>query len=224
MLSVSVVITKDTATPALRSLRRGLEPERLIPRFGRAVMNEVRDNFQFLESTRPNQLGGARTHYYSQARSNTHLTIEGDTATIGVAQVGIRMRYFGGVIEAGANPSCIGGGSTQYLTIPATAEAYGKRACDFDDLQVLRTQSGPYALARVTVGTMASRKALGMARAFGVNSSAIHKTEILFWLKKKVNIPEDHTMLPTSDDLGAAIKESFSTYVKNRWKGRVSAS
>jgi hypothetical protein len=224
MLTVNVVVVKDTATPALRSLRRGLEPEHLIPRFGRAVMNEVRDNFQYLESTRPNQLGGPRTHYYSQARRNTHLTIDGDTATIGVAQVGIRMRYFGGVIRAGANPSCIGGGSTKYLTIPATAEAYGKRACDFDDLQVLSTRSGPYALARVTTGTLASRKALGMARAFGVNSSAIHKTEILFWLKKQVTIPEDHTMLPSSDDVTAAIKESFITYVTNRWRGRVSAS
>ena len=225
MVSISVEITKDTATPALRRMREGLSAENLIPRFGRAVNNEVRDNFDYLESTRPNQMGGQRTHYYGQARQKTSFTTEGNSAIVHIRQVGMRLRYYGGTVSAGVNPSATGGGVTQYLTIPATPEAYGHRAADFDDLEVLRNASGPYALGRRLSGFMAGgKRARSIARAFGTRESAVHKTEILFWLKKQVTIHGDETMLPTSEDMKAAIRDVFSAYVNGVWRGRAAAT
>ena len=119
MVTVEVRITKDTATPALRELREGLDPENLMPIFGRSVANAVQANFDDLESSRPNKLGGERQHYYSGARSATTFTTSGDTATVMIAQVGMRLRYYGGTVEAGRNVSSFTGQPTKYLTIPA---------------------------------------------------------------------------------------------------------
>ena len=93
MIDVQVTIVKDTATPALRALREGLDNDAVIPIFARSVANAVRANYDDLEANRPNKLGGQRQHYYSGAESATHYRIEGDYAIVSVAQRGMRMRY-----------------------------------------------------------------------------------------------------------------------------------
>lgn len=209
MLNISVEITRDTATPALEALSVGLQDENLLPIFGRAVANEVRSNFDDLEQSRPNKLGGTRTHYYSQARSATRYSVQGDTATVGIAQVGIRLRYYGGEVRAGVNPSAVTGQPTKYLTIPANAEAYGHRAADFPDMVVLWGRAGPYALARE------EQKTIAIADSYGAKTVS---TEIMFWLVKEVTIPADRTMLPSDEALTGAIKDSFGGYVRNLWR------
>ena len=209
MVTVEVRITKDTATPALRELREGLDPENLMPIFGRSVANAVRANFDDLESSRPNKLGGERQHYYSGARSATTFTTSGDTATVMIAQVGMRLRYYGGTVEAGRNVSSFTGQPTKYLTIPATAEAYGHRASDFPDLKMLWGHAGPYALARVEQGSIATVTTRG---------ASTQDTEIMFWLTPSVDIPEDKTMLPSNDAMSEAVRGGFNRYVTYLWR------
>ena len=209
MIEIDLVITKDTATPALRSLRAGLEPENLMPIFGRSVANAVRANFDELEASRPNKLGGQRTHYYSGARSATRYVVEGDTAIVGIAQVGMRLRYYGGTVEAGKNVSSFTGQPTKYLTIPATAESYGHRAADFPDMVVLWGHAGPYALARQEQGSVAT---------VGSKGPQTKQTEILFWLKASVDIEGDRTMLPSDDAIREAVTGDFNSYVRNLWR------
>lgn len=201
------IVVKDTATPALRALRAGLQPENLLPIFGRSASNTMRANFDDLESSRPNKLGGQRTHYYSGARAATHYVIDGNYAVVSSSQVGIRMRYFGGTIRAGANSSFITGKPTKYLTIPVTAESYGHRAADFPDLKMLWGRNGPYALARVTVGQLA-------------RGGSTANTEILFLLRAEVEIQADPSMLPSSQAFIDAINSDFNKYVRMLWRQR----
>lgn len=207
MLNVSITIPKDTATPALARLRAGLNPDRLLPILGRSVNNAVRENFDMLEQSRPNKLGGQRQHYYSGARASTSFVVDGDQAVIGVRQVGMRLRYYGGTVTAGKNASYMTGAPTKYLTIPVTPESYGHRAADFPDLKVLWGASGPYALARVTQGTIAK----------GPNARTV-TAEVLFILKKSVDVEADKTMLPDSETMESHVKEDFYRYVDLLWR------
>jgi hypothetical protein len=200
VVTITVEITKDTATPMLASVRQALEPENLLPVLGRSVTNTVRDHFDELESSRPNKLGGQRTHYYSGARQRTSFVVEGTTAIIGIRQVGIRLRYYGGTVHAGVNPSMVTGKPTKYLTIPVTPEAYGKRAADFEDLAVLWGARGPYGLGRVTRGTIS-------------RGGGTERAEVLFILVEQVTIQPDPTMLPPPEALQTALQDDFNRYV-----------
>lgn len=210
---VTITITDDTATPALRALTRGLSPENLLPVLGRSAQNAIKANFDVLEATRPNKLGGPREHYYSTARNSTRLVVSGDTATVGIAEVGIGLRYYGGTIRAGAGTSSATGQPTKYLTIPATAEAYGKRASEFDALTVLWGKNGPYALAIVERGSLAST-------IRGGRPSADKVGQVMFWLRKEVDIPADSTMLPTPEAFQTEISQDFRRFVKAIWRTR----
>ena len=207
MFTISVSIPKDTATPALQRLKAGLEPDKLLPILGRSVNNAIRENFDALEATRPNKLGGARTHYYSGARAGTSFVVESDAAIVGIRQVGIRLRYYGGTVEAGRSISQFSGKPTKYLTIPVTPEAYGHRAADFPDLVVLWGRNGPFALARAQQGNVAKGPHLSTTQA-----------EVMFVLKATVDIPADDTMLPSKDVMAAHVKEDFYKYVGMLWR------
>lgn len=211
MLSIEFVITKDQASPALKSVAYGLQPENLMPVLARSVSNSVRDHFDDLEGTRPNKMGGERTHYYSGARAGTSYTVEGDTATVHVSQVGIRLRYYGGTVEAGKGVSSATGQPTKYLTIPATPETYGHRAADFPDMKVLWGKNGPYGLGRVEQKMMATVKSSG---------PSTKETTIMFWLKASVDIQGDRTMLPSDSELNDALQENFGKYVAMLWRRR----
>lgn len=206
MLRIELVITKDTATPALAALDEALKPDNLMPVFGRSVSNTVRSNFDGLEGSRQNQLGGARTHYYSQARDGTSFTTDGDEATVHIRQIGMRLHYYGGHVGSLKSDNPSPGATKKYLTIPANAEAYGHRAADFPDLKVIWGATGPIALARVEQKSIATVSAAG---AKTIN------TDIMYWLVTDAKFEADKTVLPSSDEMTRDIKRDFSGYIKS---------
>lgn len=211
MIAIELTVTRDEVTPALLRVAEGLSNDKLLPIFARSVENSMRDNFAQLESDRPNKLGGKRQHYYAGARDATEFRIDGDSAFVFTRQTGMRMRYFGGTIEAGKGISSATGQPTKYLTIPANAEAYGHTAADFGDLEVLWGRDGPYALGLVERRTIARPDGTyGAGRA--------QSTEVMFWLKKSVDIPEDHSMLPAFDKISEDVRSDFNSYVAKVWR------
>src|SRR5687767_8092490 len=78
-----------------------------------------RDHLLALDKERANKLSPNRSHFYSDASRAVSSQGKESEAIVTIAQQGIRQRLEGGEIKPRA------GG--KYLTIPARAEAYGRR-------------------------------------------------------------------------------------------------
>lgn len=189
-MSASTIDIRDTATPALRSLLDSCAGKNINPVVGRAGVNYLKIHFRKLNAERANKLGGERTNFYAQAARGTNYTLLPDGVVLGINQVGIRQRFYGGTIKAGKQISRITGKPTQYLTIPACSEAYGKRAGEFYNLRFRMNKEK-------TSGSL-SDKTTG---------------QTLFWLKKEVTQKEDKSVLPTDQELSDHIVRELGSYL-----------
>lgn len=152
----------------------------------RSVANHIKAHFARLDASRANALGGKRTHFYAQAARGTQHHVLPDGFVIGVNQVGIRQRWLGGKITAK---------NSKFLTIPASPEAYGKRAREFNDLR-LAVLGGKLALVKAEATQVrfgrkrkdGSRKVSAVAESTGL--------EVMYWLKRSVNQQGDSSVMP----------------------------
>lgn len=181
----------------------------------------VREHLQGLDETRANKLGGRRSHYYGSARKATEYFIEGDDVIISIAQVGMKLHFYGGTVTAGKNASYATGTPTKYLTIPAAPEAYGRSVRDFPDLVVVWGKGGkPVGLAVGEEATGSLYHAVrGGAGAFLVKSKKLVPGKVMFWLKESVTMQPDPTVLPTAETLGGNIADRLGKAVVRRFGG-----
>jgi hypothetical protein len=199
-MNIAITI-RDGATPAVNRVQAFLDSDGARALMGRAASNVVRDHLQELDDTRPNKLGGERTNYYGSARAKTSYAIDPDGATVSIAQVGMRLHYYGGTVVPVTK---------KFLTIPATAEAYGKSAASFD-LVLVWGLNGPYALAKaITSESMTERNGYRQSRKAG---------EIMFYLKESVTMQPDETVLPEGGDIAGEIKDRLGSAIRRRFKG-----
>ncbi|MFA7335112.1 MAG: hypothetical protein WC130_12595 [Kiritimatiellia bacterium] len=107
------------------------------------------------------------------------------------------------------------GPDKKYLTIPACAEAYNKRAYRFDNLEVLFGKNGPYALAERKHTEIRWRtkrfKIAGHGDEGDVTSSYKYAAageqrggRIFYYLVKSVHQPRDPSLLPDDNAIVAA--------------------
>lgn len=182
-LAISI---QDNATPWLNFLARHLAEPVLQDKIGGEVTRLLLDHLTALDIARPNALGGRRTHFYESAGKNTSYATHDNGVTISVNQTGIAQRYFGGTIEPGPGK--------KYLTIPARAEAHGRRAGEFDNLEFLFGRHGPYALAERQATAIKFRKRKGETT---VAASEERGSGIFYWLVKSVSQDPDSSVLPS---------------------------
>ncbi|MDD2763485.1 MAG: hypothetical protein PHE83_05865 [Opitutaceae bacterium] len=202
-IGISIKLASDDITPSARALQRGLQPDRLFPIIGRSGVNTIREHLFGLNQTRPNALGGPRTNFYAAAARGTHFDVAADGAQISINQVGIAQRYFGGAISPR---------KAKYLTIPARAEAYGKRAGEFPDLVVLWGRHGPYALARAAQSAVSFRR--GRDGRYKLIKGGARGGEVLFWLVKSATQPPDETVLPSDEAMRDQLDRDVGSYVQ----------
>lgn len=178
----------------------------------------VKENFQQLDETRGNKLGGRRTHYYSSARRSTSFYLDGEDVVINIAQVGIALHYYGGVVNAGVNDSFITGKPTKYLTIPACAEAYGRSASDFENLVIV------WGKGRKPVGLAIGVPVEETARRGPVltKNTRLVPGQVMYWLKESITVTPDKTVLPSSSTLGTAIGLRLTATIRRRFGADVS--
>jgi hypothetical protein len=213
-MSIALEITTEETSPSFEEMTARIAPRQLLNVMGRAAANLVRDHLVEHNQENPNKMGGERTNYYTGAARATHFDLVGDGAVISINQVGMSLHYYGGTVVPGAKTSAFTGKPTQYLTIPARAEAHGHRASEFPDLIVLWGKNGPYALARaisqqVDFVNHKAKKA-GEFIAKYTQAGAIQGGEVMFWLVKSATISPDPTVIPSEEEFSEAINSAVS--------------
>lgn len=194
MIGLRVDVT-NLAQPALRRVGRVLAPAQLNPLVGESATRVYREHLRELERTRPNKLGGKRTHFYGQARDETDFTIDADGVTVSIRSIGIRQRFFGGPIKPKAG---------KFLTIPVHPAAHGHSARDFD-LRVIYGRGGqPVALATKTTAYTRTVKGSDGKR---VKQQATRPIGEVYYIltKKTVDQQPDPSVLPMPDVVAGAV-------------------
>lgn len=185
-----------------------LQPARMNPVIGRAAANVFVSHLRGLDRTRPNRLGGRRTHFYLAAARGTSFQAVGDGIIVSISSVGIRQRYFGGTIRPRPGK--------KYLTVPAAAEAHGKTAREFADLELVFDENRrPVALAtKSTLGVSITQDARG--RIVKRQTGSLGK--ILFWLRRSVTQRADRSVLPEEAAITAVANAAQDAVVQRAWR------
>ncbi len=183
---------QDHATAAVERLGGALSADRLGPMIGAAEVLLFQNHFRSLPD---NRQGWPSTGFWGRAARATSWNLTGDGVVVSVNQQGVRQRYFGGVIEPV---------NAKFLTIPARAEAYGKRASEFNDLVPVFHRVGGQAVPWALVEAPQTTFSLGKRRKDG-SRKVSDQTEIgglvYFWLVKSVNQQADPDVLPSDAEV-----------------------
>lgn len=204
MAGAGVEIKGDPIRDLLK-LANGEVIRQLRPVIGDAAVEVVQRRLEELNETRPNKLGGPRTNFYANAATSTSWTVLPDGVLVSINQQGIRLRLEG---TKPGNPIVPGPGKT-FLTIPAVADAHGKRASDFAGQLVVSQVIDPRTgrLRRALVEAQATnletkrRKGKASYQAGTVRTGRV----AIFWLVRRVTQKPDPTVLPTREQLIARI-------------------
>ena len=168
---------------------------------GKAVMDAVKQHFNNLDAERHHSFAPS-PGFYAQAANGTHADIVPDGVEVVTDKTGLGLRIYGGTVYPGKNPSCVGGGMTKYLTVPAIAEAYGHRACDFGHLKFVKFGKGPDAPAALMEDAPKSAtwsstgKKVRNVMKQSKNKQGVWGRRIWFWLITSANHNADPTVLP----------------------------
>lgn len=118
---LSLRLTHDDVTPALRKLQaQAKRPRALMAAASRGVANLFKSHLRLLDRTRPNKLGGKRTHLWNEfARSVNVSALTDASAVVSISDPRAAQKHKGGVITAKR---------ARFLTIPVDPAAYGRTA------------------------------------------------------------------------------------------------
>ncbi len=164
---------------------------------GHAMTETVRRHFaELAQDAQHHQtaqsLGADRSGFFEKARQGTHdAQLEEGGVSVSIDARGIAQRYFGGTIEA--RPG-------SYLTIPAIAIAYGKRAREFDLRLVLFGDTGLAALVSKSVPA--------------------DESNVYYWLVRSVTQAADPTILPEESEIIDAAKQNALGFIEAVWEKR----
>lgn len=208
---MSITIQRDTATPELKFLQANVTPHRIAAEVGPRVTRLVQRNFLKKENA-GNKHGWPSTHFYARAAEATNWQEGFGFVMISVNQIGVRQRLQGGDI----NPT----GGRKYLTIPAVAEAYGKRAGEFNNLRfgfVLDPETGktrPALVEAEATQIKISKIKKSGKRTITPTSSTTGKVAI-FYLIAGAHQEADPTVLPTDEEFQTAMDQSIDALLKH---------
>lgn len=212
-LRVNIV---DNTTPFMKRMAIALQQERLRPIIGRSAAGQYRDRLIEKEADSPNKQGWPRQNFYGTAARATTFEVVTDGVDVIVSRIGIRQRYFGGTIEAGKGVSSFTGGPTSYLTIPARAEAYGRKAGDFALQIIFGRGRRPVGLALASSEIKIKKTKKGGLK---VSKGALHGGLMMYWLVKSVTQEADESVLPHIDDVLLEVKRAVKEFLARQAQG-----
>lgn len=203
------VTIRDTATPLARALER--QGTRAAPVVGRAAAETTREHFRQKNLTADthrsaNIIGAKPSGLFNDFRNATSFEASGSDPAVVVRHPAIRQRIEGGRIEPGPGK--------EFLTEPAQAIAYGKRAREFPNLVFawashLQTGRTGFAL----VAPSAISKEVGRARRDGTKrTKEIAPSGVYFWLIRSATQRGDAGAIPSADQMQEGIASRLDGY------------
>lgn len=136
----------------------------------------VRKHLREGPATRRNRFGATSTGFYQRVIDSVSARATSTQGTVSIVERGFALRLHGGTVKPTRK---------QWLTIPAVAEAHGKR---------VREVGGGYAKQRWVFGSG------GRPTAIAEKSTG----RVLFWLTKITTHHADPSLLPTESKMGEA--------------------
>lgn len=183
---MSIGITIDVRDAAVRQridlfLQRLTDRTELHGAIGDRAQKLTRSHLVAIAQSRhatAERLGAAPSGHWAQAAEKTTFTANAQSATVSIRQPGIGRVAHDVTIAPGAGKT--------YLTIPAIAAAYNRRAPTVPDLtMMIRWKDG-------------RRRAVALAKVEGKGKA---RTEtVWYWLVKSVRQKQDRTLLPSDDE------------------------
>lgn len=200
---------RDGATPAIKELADTITSPGALTSGGRGLRNAIASNFDTLP---PNKNFPAQTTgFWQQCRESlTQPILEGAASVrVSVTQIGARYQYLGGTIVPRI---------AKMLTIPAREEAYGKRAREFNNLQIERLGIGPsgspiLALVERESQEISYRKRKG---AIAVQRGSITGGLVMFWLVNSVSKGPSPEVLPRESVMRVAFANGVRSFVNSK--------
>lgn len=193
----------DQATPMLLALQYGVSEAQLKPKIGAAVKLLVQKNFLKLPE---NKMGFPSTGFWADAARSTNYQAVAEGALVSVNKQGVRQRLLGGEITPVKG---------KYLTIPAIAEAYGKRAGEFSNLRI------QFGRGRQPVALVERSQEPGGPSRTGTSQKGRNKGSrkvsappqpgrVYYWLVKSVSQRGNPDVMPTGEEIEATAIEAVA--------------
>lgn len=185
------ITVDDQVTPSLHRLQAGLiSPRDLNELMATAVAEEIRvhmlDMGDYRHAT-ASRLGAKPTGHFQKIAAAVESHANDSEAYITVPS-------WSGLSRAFRDVTIEPTSGKKWLTIPATAAAYGRRAGDFSDLKFVPLGKDLAAL---------------MTRA---KSDA--KMTPVFWLKKRIFQKQDRSLLPSDELLGNVVEDAAIVWMR----------
>lgn len=198
-LAVNVAVS-DSATPALHALHEALTDKSELHAYmassGEAGTRQYLRGIAPHTHTTAERLGASPTNYLLKRAELTESSHSADKATVTVN---------GAIFQRALGPVTVTARRSKWLTIPGTAEAYGKSAREFNDLRVQFFGKGLMGLVKAEQSNVGTRARAGFDTERNTRRPPLlnaGRGDVYFWLKKSVVLPHDRTLLP--DELAYA--------------------
>jgi hypothetical protein len=214
-MAAKVTVTiKDGASYTLANLAKGLKFRRpLNAAVGKRGESELRAHF-LARNQEPNKKGWPAQNFWNRIRKATALaTVDETGATIAISDPAIAQKIYGGEIKPKEG---------KYLTIPAIAEAAGRSARTFQNLEPLVRWMNGKRRAIALVEREASNIKYGRKRKDGTRSVTHVSSSIggvIYWLVEKVHQNEDPRALPSREKMETALRDEAKDYVDGLTRG-----
>lgn len=189
---------QDRLTPDLAARASAMSQARLRPLMGKAAVRCFKSHFRERQQ-RPNKNNWPKLGFWADCSDATNYQVVADGVVVSVNKLGIRQRLQGGDIHPVR---------AKMLTIPASPEAYGKRAGEFNNLRFAVLNGHP-ALVE------AERSDIHIGKRGVKHVSSTTGTHVVYWLARSVPQEKDPTAIPDKSTITAAITTALRGYITN---------
>ncbi len=183
---IAIELNSDSTMGQLRELLSKVRnPQGMLRAVAKRAETELKAHFRGRDAKSANKRGGQRTNFWAQVEKTVVSEVDeaGGSVRLGVSHQAFAQKLYGGVIRAK---------SARALTIPVTAEAYGKSTAEFEGATGLRL----FFIKPNETALLATR----LQGARGI--------KVQYVLKASVNQAADPEALPDMEKLGSAVLET----------------